>query len=79
MVRQVADCDDLEIGTLVRFVGTRLATESDIGIVIKIPPWASSRSWRPAIRIAWINDGLCHHNTEGMDDAFYNGHMEIVE
>jgi hypothetical protein len=70
---QVADCDDLEIGTLVRFVGTRIAPESDIGIVIKIPP----EPW-DAIRIEWINDGLCHHNIEGMDDAFYHGHMEII-
>jgi hypothetical protein len=71
---QVADCDDLEIGTLVRFVGTRCAPESDIGIVIKISP-----TRLPGIRIAWINDGLCHHNVEGMDEAFYYGDMEIVK
>jgi len=70
---QVADCDDLEVGTLVRFVGSRLAPESDIGIVTNIPV-----DLRAPIDIEWIKDGLCHHNVEGMDDAFYAGHMEIV-
>ena len=74
MEPQVADCDDLEIGTLVRFVGSLLAPESDIGIVINV----AAESWAP-IDIQWIRDGLCHHNVEGMDDAFYHGHMEIVK
>ena len=74
MEPQVADCDDLEIGTLVRFVGTRVAPESDIGIVIKI---GGRKAW-DYLHISWINDGLCHHSTQGMDDAFYHGHMEII-
>lgn len=74
MEPQVADCDDLEVGTLLRFVGTQLAPESDIGIVIKIHDEALAH-----IDIEWIRDGLCHHNVEGMDDAFYHGHMEIVK
>jgi hypothetical protein len=74
MKPQVADCDDLEVGTLVRFVGTQLAPESDIGIVIKLP--ADPREY---IGIKWIRDGLCQHNTTGMDDAFYQGHLEIVK
>jgi len=74
MEPQVADCDDLEVGTLVRFVGTQLAPESDIGIVIKLP--ADPGEY---IGIKWIRDGLCQHNTTGMDDAFYHGHLEIVK
>jgi hypothetical protein len=71
---QVADCDDLEIGTLVRFAGTRLYPESDIGIVIKIHTAALAH-----LDIEWIRDGRCQHSFEGMDDAFYHGHMEIVK
>lgn len=75
MEPQVADCDDLEIGTLVRFVGTRIAPESDMGIVIKI---GGREAW-DCLHISWINDGLCRHSTQGMDDAFFDGHMEIVK
>jgi len=70
---QVADCNDLEIGTLVRWVGTNQMPVSDIGVVTKIP----AEQWE-YIHIIWIKDGLCHHNITGLDDAFYHGHMEIA-